>query len=151
MAADPWKVYDKAKEHIGDGIIDLDDDSFKVALATSASNAATITLETFASVTNEVAAGNGYTAGGNPLTSPTWVEASGTVTFDAVDPSWTASGGSIVARFAYIYDDTTTAPADALICYSLLDNTPADVTVTDTNTLTLQLSASGIFDVSGGS
>jgi hypothetical protein len=34
------------------------------------------------------------------------------------------------------------------VCYSLLDNSPADVTVTDTNTLTVQINASGVFTLS---
>lgn len=148
MAADAWSEYNNFKLDIGDGSIDLDTDAFKVALYTSSSNAATLTLNGKAAVTNEVANGNGYTTGGDSVTA-TWTESSGTVTFDSDDPSWTASGGSITARFAVVYDDTPTSPtADPLVCFSLLDNTPADVTVTDGNTLTLQLSANGYFQLS---
>lgn len=151
MAADAWKIYNKAKEYMGDGTIDLDTHVFKVALFTSASNAATLTNDDLADLTNQVAGANGYTTGGATLGSVTWTEASGTITFDFADPSWTASGGSITARFAVVYDDSTTAPADALVGFSLLDNTPADVTVTDANTLTLQIHANGMFQLSGGS
>jgi hypothetical protein len=62
---------------------------------------------------------------------------------------FTASGGSITARYAVIDDDTVTTPvADPLVCYSLLDNSPADLTATDGNTFTVQMNASGIFTLS---
>ena len=62
------------------------------------------------------------------------------------DEVFTASGGSIVCRFAVIDDDTVSSPVtDPLVCFSLLDNAPADVTATDTNTLTIAMNASGIF------
>jgi len=56
---------------------------------------------------------------------------------------WTASGGSITARYAVIYNSTT----GGLIGYSLLDNSPADVTATTGNTFTVSPNASGIFDL----
>lgn len=148
MAADAWKVYNKAKEYIGDGTFDLDNDSFKCALFTSSYTPAA-TDSSYTTISgDEVANGNGYTTGGVALSSVTWTESSGTVTFDFSDPSWTASGGSIVCRYAVIYDDTDAGKG--LIAMSLLDNTPADVTTTDGNTLTLQISANGAFQVSGG-
>lgn len=148
MAADAWSIYNKFKEYMADGTIDLDADAFKVALYLSTSNAATLTTDGLANVTNQHANANGYTTGGVALASVTWVESSGTVTFDSADPSWTASGGSIIARFAVVYDDTVTTPtADPMVCFSLLDNTPADVTVTDGNTLTLTINANGYFQL----
>lgn len=151
MAADNWKRYDQFPEFLGDGGIDMDDDTFICNLYLSTSNAATLSTTAKASVTNQVATGNGYTQDTETIVSPTWVSSSGTVTFDSADPAWTASGGSIVARFAVIYDDTATLPsADLLIAVSLLDNAPADVTVTDGNTLTIQINASGILTLSGG-
>ncbi len=147
MAADKWKIYHGFKEFAGDGSIDLDADAFKVSLHISTSNAATLSNDLHASITNEVT-GNGYAQ--QTLTSVTWVRATATVTLDSADPAWTASGGSIVSRFAVIYDDTPASPLDPNVAYSLLDNTPADVTVTDGNTLTLQINASGILTVSGG-
>lgn len=143
MAADKWKIYDSFLEFMGDNTIDMDGDTFKVALYTSASNAATITNGDKAALTNEVANANGYTTGGNTLASVTWSQTSGTVTFDSADTVWTASGGSIVSHFAVIYSDTSIT--DKLVAFSLLDNTPGDITVTDGNTLTIQMNASGIF------
>jgi hypothetical protein len=150
MAAGAWVIHDKFIEYMGDGTIDLDADSFKIALYLSTSNVATTSIDGIAAATNEHANANGYTTGGVALTTPTWVESSGTLTFDSADmtDAWTASGGSLVARFAVIYDDTVTTPvADPIVAHCLLDSTPADVTVTDTNTLSINMNASGIFTV----
>jgi len=149
MAANAWDFYNEFTEYSMDGTIDLDADTFKCALFLSTSNAATLSTSGKAALTNEHANANGYTTGGVTLTSITWNRSGGTTTFDSADAVWTAAGGSITARFAVIYDDTVTTPvADPLCCYSLLDNTPADVTATDGNNLTVQMSASGIFTVS---
>lgn len=138
--------YQSFREYLGDATIDLDTHTFKVMLTSSTytPNAATHTVK--ADVTNELSTANGYTAGGATLGSVTWSRSGGTVTFDAADTQWTASGGSITARYAVIYDDT--AASDELVAYILLDTTPADVTATAGNTFTLQWNASGIFTLS---
>lgn len=148
MAADAWVVHDKAIEYMGDGTIDLDGDSFKLILLLSTSNIATTSINGYAAVTNEHATANGYTQGGITLTTPTWVESSGTLTFDSADmtDAWTASGGSIVCRFAAIFDDTVTTPvADPILAHCLLDNNPADITTTTGNTFSINMHANGIF------
>ncbi len=156
MAADAWKSYNKFKEFLGEGYIDLDGDNLKMALFLSTSNAATLTNDEYGDLTNELSNGNGYTTGGIVLTGVTWTESSGTVTFDCNDPTLTASGGTLTFRFAVIYVvKTISAPTGTvtspLICMSLLDNTPADVSVTSGNTLTFQINASGILTLSGAS
>jgi hypothetical protein len=133
--------YNSFREYVADGTIDLDTHTFKVALVTDAytfSAAHTV----FADITNELATANGYTAGGAALANVTWAHSGTTATFDADDTEWTASGGSIVARRAVIYDDT--AASDQLVASVLLDTTPADVTATTGNKLILQWNASGI-------
>ena len=66
------------------------------------------------------------------------------VTVDiSTDPVWTASGGSITARFAVIYE-----VSGRVLCYATLDSTPADVTATDGNTFTVAANASGLFTLS---
>lgn len=149
MAADAWSEYDIFKEYIGDATIDLDADTFNCGLYLSTSNAATLTLSGRANVTNQHASANGYTQPGSALASVTWTRSGSTTTLDSADEVFTASGGSIVCRFAVIDDDTVTTPtADPLCCFSLLDNAPADVTATDGNTLTIQMHASGILALS---
>lgn len=138
MAAGSWTIYNEFKETLGKKTLDMVNDAFKVALFTSASNAGAATLATaqYATLTNQVANANGYTTTGTSVT-PSWTRSTGTVTFDTSDATWTAAGGSIVARIAVVYDNTSTNKD--LIAYCLLDATPADVTTTDGNSLTLQV------------
>jgi len=147
MAAGKFKIYNSAKEYIGDNTIDLDSHTFKIALFLSTSNANTLTNSTLASLTNQVANGNGYTTGGATLSSVTWTRSGGTVTFNANNVEWIASGGAITARFVVIYDDT--AANDELLAVCLLDTTPTDVTAADGFKLQINFSGSGIFNISG--
>lgn len=141
--------YESFREYMADGTIDLDTDTFKVSLHTSTYSPNASTHTVYANLTNELSTANGYTSGGATLGSVSWNRSGGTVTFDAADTSWTASSGTITARYAVIRKDgTANAIASPLVAYILLDTTPADVSVTDTNTLTLQWNASGIFTLS---
>jgi hypothetical protein len=151
-AAGKWKIYDVAKRYLTDGTHDLDDATYKIALFLSTSNANTLThaTPTLATLTNQHATANGYPAGGVAITGNTVVNAAGTLTFDCNDPVFTASGGSITARFAVIYRaGTFNGVTNPLLCVCLLDTAPADVTVTDTNTLTIVMNASGVFTLAG--
>jgi hypothetical protein len=153
MAAGKWKVYDLAKKYIGDGTHDLDDTTnWKIALFLSTSNANTLSVGTnvYGDLTNEHANANGYLTGGLALTGVTWTNSGGVITFDCADPVWTASGGSIVARFAVVYRNATVnGIVKPLLCVCLLDTTPADVTTSTGNTFTIQMNASGLFTLSG--
>lgn len=137
MAAGAWTFTNASKKALADGTFDLDTDSFKLALFLSTSNIGAAST-TYAGVTNEHSNANGYTTGGKALTLS--LTGTTTVTSDVDDQVWTASGGSIVARFAVIYE-----VGGDVLCYCLLDSAPADVTATDGNTLTVQIHASGVF------
>lgn len=153
MAAGKWKLYDLAKKYLADGAFDMDaSSSWKMALLLSTSNANTLGsgVDVYGDLTNEHANASGYTTGGVALTNPTWANSSGTITFDIDDAVWTASGGSIVARFAVIYwNGTLNSIVKPLLCVSLLDVAPADVTTTTGNIFTIQINASGVFTLSG--
>jgi hypothetical protein len=142
-----WVFYNKFKEYMADGTIDMDDataDTFKVLLTTSSYTPSATTHTQISDITNELSATGAYAR--QSLTGVTWTEAAGVVTWNATDSEWTASGADMdAARYWVLYDDTTSAPADALIAYGLIDDTPADVTVTDGTKLTLQWHASGLF------
>jgi hypothetical protein len=104
--------------------------------------------DAYADLTNELSTANGYTNGGATLSSVTWSRSSGVLTLDAADVTWTASGGSIVARYAVIYVDATiNSVVKPLVAYILLDDSPADVTRTDGQDFVLQFNASGIATV----
>lgn len=139
MAAGAWTFTDASRTSMLNGTFDFDTDTFRVGLYLSTSNIGAGST-TIAGVTNEHANANGYTTGGTSIGALTL---SGTTTVTVDDPAdvvWTASGGSIVARFAILYEN-----GGNVVCYCLLDNTPADVTATDGNTLTIAFHASGIF------
>jgi hypothetical protein len=147
MAANAWTMYDKFFEYMGEEIHNLETDTIMCALFLSTSDCGTSSETDYSGLTNEHANANGYSTGGEELTGPVISESGGTTTFDCTgDAVWTASGGSIVCRFAVIYN--ASAPSTDLICFTTLDNTPLDVTVTDGNTLTVSLHASGIFTIS---
>lgn len=141
-----FTFFHEFKKYLGDGTIDLDTHSFKWALTNTAPTVGTDTV--FLNIT-EIAAGNGYTAGGQTLDTVTWSETGaglGVWRFSAADEVFTASGGSIGPfRYAVLYDDTPTSPADPLV--GLLDY-GANVTLTDGNSLTIDVGASGIFELS---
>lgn len=156
MAAGKWKVYDFGKKYIADGTFDLDDTTnWKMALFLAAGNANTLSVGTgvYGDLTSEHANANGYTTGGVAITGVTWTRSGATITFDCSDlsPGWTAAGGSIVCRYGVIYKNATVNTiVKPLLCVSLVDTTPADVTITSGNTLTWTMNASGLFTLSGG-
>ena len=141
MAATAWTLYNKAKKKIGNGTIQLGVNTLKMQLHTSASNCSTATLSTAASVTNEVAAGNGYATGGQALTGVTWTTGASASQYrlDCNDPIWTATGGAINSiKFALIKNS-----AGQALCWSRL--TTAAFNLTQNNTLTVQINTSGVF------
>lgn len=144
MAAGAFTFYDIFSESIGDGTIDLDTDVLKVALHTSAYTPNVATDVTQSALGNEHSAtSTGYTTGGATLANITWSQTGGVATLDnTVDTVWTAQTNGITARYAVIY--SSTAGSNNLIGYFLLDGTPADVSATDGNTLTIEWNASGI-------
>lgn len=152
-AAGKWKLYQTAKLYLADGTFDMDDTTnWKVALWLSTSNANTLggTNDVYGDLTNEHANANGYTTGGVAASGITWTQSAGTATFDIADPVWTASGGSIVARFSTIYKNATVNTiVKPLLAVTLLDTAPADVTTTTGNTFTITINASGVFTLSG--
>lgn len=130
MTAGTWTFPNGARTNLLNGTFDIDSDTWRVALVTSSSNIGSSTT-TWAGVTNEVANGNGYTTGGVSVTLTLSGTTSVTASF-STNPTWTASGGSITARWAVLYE-----LGGNVLCYVLLDNTPADVTTTNGNSLTI--------------
>ena len=142
MAAGAWTMTNTGRTSMIDGTFDLDTDTFLIALFLSTSNIGAAST-TYAGLTNEHANGNGYTTGGISVGA---LELSGTTTVKITETAtsmvWTASGGSITARFAVLYES-----GGRVLAYCLLDSTPADVTATDGNTLTITMNASGILSL----
>tara|TARA_R110002110_G_scaffold11477_7_gene55297 strand:+ start:491 stop:916 length:426 start_codon:yes stop_codon:yes gene_type:complete len=138
MAAGSWTFTDTGRTSLLNGTFDLDTDTFRIALFLSSSNLGAASVA-YADLTNEVATAYGYTQNAKAVTLA--LSGTTTVTIDeTTNPVWTASGGSLVARSAAIYK-----VSGNVLCYCLLDSAPADVTATDGNSLTITISASGLF------
>ena len=117
-------------------------DSWKMALFTSSWSTSTTTY----SATNEVSSTNtGYTTAGAAVA----LTQSGTTTETIVmttAPVWTAGTANLTARFAVIY--STTDGSKTILCYCTLDSTPADVTATNGNALTIGSNGGTIYTLS---
>lgn len=140
MAAGTWQMPNATRDKLLDGTIDIDTDTWKIALFLSTSNL-DLTKALYTDLTNEHATQYGYTQDAKSIT----LTLSGTTTVKVdiqTDPVWTASGGSITTRWGVIYKD---AGNQDILVWCLLDDAPADVTATDGNTLTIAAHTSGVF------
>jgi len=145
MAASAWTLYNYAKRYIGNGTITLGAGVFKMLLATSASNATTLTISTYTQITGEIAQTGGYITGGRnlvPSTAQWTVGASASqmkFTMSTTGLTFTASGASLTnIRYAVIRNS-----AGKLLCFAAL--TTGQFTLTSPNTLTILPAATGIF------
>ena len=141
MAAGAWTFTNTTRANLLNGTFDLDTDTFKCALLTSLSTigASTTTWSGVTTVTGAEVAAGGYTAGGIAVALVVAGTTSVTVKFNT-NPTWTASGGSIVAKYAVIYE-----VGGNVLCYCLLDGTGANLTVTAGNSLTIDGITTAIF------
>lgn len=118
-------------EDVAHGVHNLSTGTIKVALSNTLPTAG---LATFSQIT-EIAAGNGYTAGGATSAVAASGQTTGTYSLDLTDVTFTASGGSIGPfRYVVIYNDTPTSPADPLIGWY---DHGAAVTLADGETFTV--------------
>lgn len=133
MTAGPWTLTNNTRTYLAEaGYGNLTTASaVKVALFVSTGNIGASST-TYAAATGEVAAANGYTTGGVAATLVPTGTTSVALTFSA-NITWTASGGSLAAYWGVLYAVT----GGDILAYFLLDNTPATVTVTSGNTLTI--------------
>lgn len=101
-------------ETLAEKVHNLGADTLKVALTNVAPNATDATLSQITQISN----GNGYTTGGSQTTQSSSAQSSGTYKLVTGDVTFTASGGSVGPfRYAVLYNDTPTSPADPLIGY----------------------------------
>lgn len=125
MAVGKWRRTNNARMRLAKGNWNIDSATMKCALFLSTSNIGP-TSTTYAALTNEHANANGYTTGGVSVD----FAFSGTTTITRVftggNPSWTAAGGSLVFRYAVIYE-----VGGDVYEYCLLDTTPGNITIPD--------------------
>lgn len=92
-------------EAMSEKVHNLGADTLKIMLT----NSAPIAANTVKANLTDIAAGNGYTAGGTAVTITTSAQTSGLYTLIGSDVVFTASGGSIGPfRYAALYNDTAT-------------------------------------------
>lgn len=102
------------------------------------SNEAPLATDTVKADIAEILAGNGYTAGGADIQNDA-SESGGTLSVTAVDVVFTAAGGTIGPfRYAVIYNDTPTIPADPLIAHY---DYGSAITLQDSETFTVDFGA----------
>ncbi len=142
MAASQLAFFHTFKDRLLDKLLDLDSDDIKCALLDSGWTPSLSADANWADISANEISKTGYTAGGLSVTSITTVESAGTVTWDCDDPQWTAGAGGIAARYCCFYDNTDASKT--LICYSLLDTTPAEHSVADGQVFLITLPATGI-------
>lgn len=138
MAA--YNKFDSFVSDLATKVHDLNSDTLKVMLT----NTAPVAGNSVMADLTEIAAGNGYTAGGSAATFVSGAQSSGTYKLVLNDVTFTASGGSIGPfRYAVLYNDTPTSPADPLIAW--LDY-GTSLTLTNGNSFTVNLDQSaGVF------
>ena len=129
--------YNKFNQTVEDwlhGVYTSDTDQFTVAL-TAAANAPVATNNVLADLT-EIAYTN---LSSRNLTTSTSSETSGTYTQLFSDLVLTASGAVATFRYAVIYNNTPTSPADPLLCWY---DYGSDLTLASGETLTIDFTTS---------
>lgn len=122
-------------EHAMEKVHNLGADTLKVMLT----NTAPVATNSVLGDLTEITAGNGYTAGGTAVTITASSQTSGTYKLVGDDVTFTASGGAIAQfRYAVLYNDTPTSPADPLIGWW---DYGAAVDITDGNSFLVDFSA----------
>ena len=95
-------------------IHDLESDTLKVMLTL----VAPVATNTIKANLTEIAAGDGYTAGGDTVAQTVFTQVSGTYKLTLTDNVWTAAAGTFADfRYPTLYNDTPGAPDDPLMFF----------------------------------
>lgn len=136
-------AYNKFQQFVEDlvaGVHDFDAHTFKIMLTNTAPSA----TNTVKANLTEISAGNGYTAGGTATTMSV-SEASGTAKVTGSDVVFTATGPVGPFRYAVLYNDTPTSPADPLIAWW---DYGSSISLANTETFTVDFDGTnGIFQL----
>lgn len=124
------QIFNSFKEAVAEKKHDLGADTLKFMLTNTAPSLA----NTVKADLTEIAAGNGYTAGGTAVTVTSSAQSGGTYSLVLASCTFTAAGGSIGPfRYVILYNDTATN--DELIgyvdygtSYTLPDGQPFTIT-----------------------
>lgn len=135
MAA--YVKFEQFVEDVAEKVHNLGADTLKVMLVNSPAPVSTNSIK--ANLT-EIAAGSGYTAGGTQAAISSSIQTTGVYKLVLADVVFTAAAGTIgPLRYAVLYNDTPTSPADPLIGYH---DYASSITLQDTETFTWDANAS---------
>ena|SRR5690348_13691541 len=133
MAA--FNKFQQFVEDEAEKVHNLGADTLKVAL----SNTAPVATNTILANITQIAAGNGYVAGGTAASITSSAQTTGTYKLVLADVVFTAAGGPIGPfRYAVLYNDTPTSPADPLIGWW---DYGSSITLNDGETFTVDFDA----------
>lgn len=146
MPTSAFTKFQDFTQQLTKGVHQFGTHTYKLALSNTAPTVATDTG--LANIT-QISATGGYTAGaggGYTLSGVAVSSASGVAKVVITDLVITATGGSVGPfRYAVIYNDTATSPADALVGYY---DYGSALTLADTETLTVDFDGTnGVFTV----
>jgi len=129
-------------EDLGKKVHNLNADTLKILLT----NTAPVNTNAVKGDLTEISAGHGYTAGGTAVGSIAYSQTAGIAKLTGNDVVFTASGGTIGPfRYAVLYNDTPTSPADPLIGWA---DYGSNLTLADGQTFTVDLDqVNGILQV----
>jgi hypothetical protein len=116
MAVVPFNKFNSFVEHLAEKVHNLGADTLKVYLTNTAPNASTMAIK--ADLSETLTTTGGYTVGGATAAITSSAQTSGTYKLVLGDPpTWTATGAGFSGpfRYAVLYNDTPTSPADPLI------------------------------------
>ena len=106
MPTASYNKYPAAIESMFEGM-NAGTDTWKIALAATINTADT----TFVPGTTDLPTLNGYTAGGNPATTVSSTQSTGTFRLILNSPAiWTATGAGFTFRYAILWNATTNVP-----------------------------------------
>jgi hypothetical protein len=107
-----YNKFNQFVEDVAEKVHNLGADTLKILLT----NTAPVATNSVKGDLTEITAQNGYSAGGTAATISSSAQSSGTYKLVLADVVFTASGGSFgPLRYATLYNDTPTSPADPLI------------------------------------
>ena len=145
MAASAWRVYSEAKKYLLTGDLDLNAGLMRIKIlkGTKAAAVSDYTRSTFASLTHMT---SNITTPLRTLTNVAVTDgvSAQAIKFDFDDEVFTASGGNLTSvQYAAIGVSGGKALAWCKLTATAID-------ITDTNTLLIEIHASGAFDLTGG-
>ncbi len=113
MATSAYNKFNVFVDDLAKGKHDFSTHVFKAMLT----NVAPIAANSIKSDITEIAAGAGYTAGGNALTLTSASQTAGVEKVIFADSTFTATGAFATFRYVVVYNDTQASPVKPLVSY----------------------------------